>query len=175
METLCMSVSERVRLSVFSQVKNGALKVAEAGRKLGLSERQARRIWKGYQERGDAGLVHGLRGRPGNAAQADLRARVLARYRERYAGWNAAHAAEKLATEDLAVPRQTLALAGPSGIGAAAAAGPPASAAPDAQGLRGGDGADGRLHARLVPGSRSGLRLVRDDRRCQRPGVLPVL
>jgi transposase len=103
-----MSVSERVRLAMFSRVKSKELSVAEAGRKLGLSLRQAYRVWKGYRERGDAGLIHGLRGRAGNAAKVALRARVVQRYRERYRGFNAAHAAEKLAGDDLAVSRQTL-------------------------------------------------------------------
>jgi len=106
-----MSMLERVRLSLFSRVKNQELSVAEVGRKLGLSERHARRIWKRYRKLGDAGLIHGLRGRVGaaaNASKAPLRAQVLARYQECYGGFNAAHAAEKLAQEDLALPRQTL-------------------------------------------------------------------
>lgn len=103
-----MSVTERVRRSIFSRVPSGELSVAEAGRKLGLSERQARRIWKRYRAQGDAGLIHGLRGRVSNAAKGDLQAQVLACYQKSYAGFNAAHATEKLAGEGLVLSRQTL-------------------------------------------------------------------
>ena len=102
-----MSVMERRRLAVFSQVQERAISVAEAGRLLRLSERQAQRLWHRYREQGDGGLVHGLRGRPGNAAHGELQAQVLAAYRARYGGFSAAHATEFLAREDLAVPRTT--------------------------------------------------------------------
>ena len=61
-----MSTKERRRLVVFGQVKAGQLTVASAGRVLGLSERQARRVWKRYKSDGDPGLAHRLRGRAGN-------------------------------------------------------------------------------------------------------------
>lgn len=102
-----MSVTERRRLTVFSRVKEQGLSVAQAGRLLELSERQARRLWKRYRERGDGGLVHGLRGRPGNAGHGVLKEKVLASYRAKYRGFSAAHAAEFLAREQLAVPRNT--------------------------------------------------------------------
>ena len=102
-----MSESERRRLTVFSQVKQKAMGVAEAGRLLGISQRQAQRVWKQYRQKGDAGLVHGLRGRRGNAAHAALKAQVLAAYRAKYQGFSAAHAAEFLAQEKLGVPRTT--------------------------------------------------------------------
>jgi len=103
-----MSVAERLRLAMFSRVKSGELSLAQAGREVGLSERQVRRVWKRYREHGDAGLIHGLRGRKGNAGKGVLREEVLALYREHYRGFNAAHAAEKLAAQGWAVPRQTL-------------------------------------------------------------------
>jgi hypothetical protein len=102
-----MSVSERRRLNLFSQVKQEAIGVAEAGRLLGISERQARRLWKQYRQKGDAGLVHGLRGHRGNAAHDALKEQVLAAYRAKYRGFSAAHASEFLAQEKLPVPRTT--------------------------------------------------------------------
>jgi transposase-like protein len=91
-----------------SQVSLGQISVAKSGRVLGLSARQARRVWKRYQREGDAGLVHRLRGRASNASDADFRKRVLARYRQRYLEFGPAHAAEHLEREGLVVPRQTL-------------------------------------------------------------------
>ncbi len=102
-----MSVMERRRLTVFSRVKERAISVAQAGRLLDLSERQARRLWKRYRQRGDAGLVHGLRGRPSNAAHRELRRQVLAACRGKYPGFSSAHARDFLARDQLAVPRTT--------------------------------------------------------------------
>ncbi len=108
MGTLLMSVLERRRLGVMAQVKAGQISVAKAGRVLGISERQVRRIWKRYQEQGDAGLVHGLRGRSSNAADPERRKEVLTRYRQRYLEFGAAHAAEHLGRDRLPVGRSTL-------------------------------------------------------------------
>lgn len=103
-----MSMSERRRLAVFAQVASKQISVAKAGRVLGISERQACRLWKRYQAQGDAGLVHRLRGRPSNASDPDRRRRVLARYRQRYLEFGAAHAAEHLERDKLPVGRSTL-------------------------------------------------------------------
>jgi transposase len=109
METLEMSDGERRRLIVFSQVKKRAISVAEAAWSLRLSERQARRLWKRYGQKGDAGLIHGLRGKKGNASREALRVQVLALYRQKYATCNAAHAVTLLKSRDqLAVSRKTL-------------------------------------------------------------------
>lgn len=102
-----MNAMERRRLTVFSRVQERAISVAQAGRLLELSERQARRLWKRYRQRGDAGLVHGLRGRPGNAGHEAVRAKVLAAYRAEYGGFSAAHARDFLARDKLPVPRTT--------------------------------------------------------------------
>ena len=109
METLVMSSDERRRLIVFSRVKQRAISVAEAARSLELSERQGRRLWKGYVEKGDSGLIHGLRGKKGNACRETLRAKVVALYRLKYAACNVSHAAKLLLErEKLAVSRKTL-------------------------------------------------------------------
>ena len=103
-----MNAEERRRLMVFSRVKEQAISVAEAGRLLELSERQARRLWKHYRDRGDAGLIHGLRGKSSNAGRSVLKARAMALYREKYGDFSAAHAADFLAKEKIKVPRNTL-------------------------------------------------------------------
>jgi transposase len=108
METLVMSVRERRRLTEFSRVKDGLISVAAAARSLGLSERQGRRLWRRYRRKGDAGLIHGLRGKKSNAGKEALRVEALALYRRKYGACNASHAADLLAREKLAVPRQTL-------------------------------------------------------------------
>jgi hypothetical protein len=109
MDVLLMSTRERRRLTELSLVKQGRSSVAEAAGRLGLSERQTRRLWKRYKVLGDAGIVHALRGRKGNAGKRDLREKAVALCRERYASFNAAHASEMLQRkEKLSIPRQTL-------------------------------------------------------------------
>ncbi len=105
-----MSVKERRRLAVLGQVSAGQLSVAAAGRLLGLSERQVRRVWQRYRRQGDAGLVHGLRGRPGNRRKdPTLRSKAVELYREHYGDFGLTQASELLAERHgLVVDPQTL-------------------------------------------------------------------
>ena len=59
METLTMSGRERRRLEMLSRVKRKELTLAAASRVLGLSYRQAKRIWARYQAEGDRGWCIG--------------------------------------------------------------------------------------------------------------------
>src|SRR5579872_2980739 len=108
METLIMSSKERKRMVVLAEVKRGKLSVAVAGRLPGICHRQAKRIWHRFKQRGDAGLVHRSRGKPGPRRKAaKLRSRVLARYQERYPDFGPTLAAEKLQAEGLVVDHET--------------------------------------------------------------------
>jgi len=110
METLAMSVKERRRLEVLSRVKGGELSLVKAAELLGISYRQVKRTWARYQEQGDAGLLHRLRGRASNRLVPGVRKeQALELYREKYAGYGPLLAAECLARDDgLAVPASTL-------------------------------------------------------------------
>jgi transposase len=109
MEMLRMSQGERRRLVVMSQVQAGKLKLGQASELLSVSYRQGKRIWARYQTEGDGGVVHRLRGRPSNRrGSAELRERVLARYREEYGDYGPTLAAECLSEEGLEVPVETL-------------------------------------------------------------------
>lgn len=80
METLIMSQKAWRRVGVLASVKAGELSVVEAAAVLGLGYRQTKRVWRGYQREGDAGLVHRLRGKPGPRRKPPvLRAQILAR------------------------------------------------------------------------------------------------
>ncbi len=104
-----MSQKERSRLVVMERVKRNELSLAQACDVLGLSYRQTRRVWRRYRLEGDKGLVHGLRGKPGNRAIAsDRRQRILARYEERYPDFGPTLAAEYLTREGLKVDHETL-------------------------------------------------------------------
>lgn len=108
-ETLRMSKKERQRLVELESVGRGEQSLSAAARRLGLSYRQAKRIWRRWREEGDAGLVHRSRGRPSNRTKAQsMRRRCLELYRERFEGFGPTLAAEKLAKEGLAVDHETL-------------------------------------------------------------------
>ena len=71
---------------------------------MGVTYRQAKRVWRRYRVEGDAGLVHRARGRPSPRRKPrELRQRVLARYEQRYPDFGPTLAAEYLAREGLAV------------------------------------------------------------------------
>ena len=110
METISMSSKERRRLEVVSRVKSGELSLVKGAELLGISYRQAKRAWSRYQDQGDAGLVHRLRGRASNRhVEAGHKERALELYREKYVGYGPTLAAECLQQDDdLMVPVSTL-------------------------------------------------------------------
>jgi transposase len=110
-----MSKRELGRVEVLARVRSGQLKVVDAGRMLGVSYRQAKRLWKRYREEGAAGLRHRSAGRPSpHATEEQFRQKVLRRVREKYSGpvgerFGPTLAAEHLESEDgLPVHRETL-------------------------------------------------------------------
>ena len=56
-----MSRNERKRMTIMAGVKSGELTQVRAGELMGLGYRQAKRVWRRYQDAGDAGLGHRLR------------------------------------------------------------------------------------------------------------------
>lgn len=101
METFRMSGKELRRVAAFSRVADGSWKLAEAARHLKLSYRQAKRAWARFQLSGNAGLMHGLRGRASNrGCHGGLREQALLAYREKYADYGPTLAAECLASDD---------------------------------------------------------------------------
>ena len=104
-----MSVKERVWLDALHRVERGEQTVVAAARLMGVSLRQARRLWKRYRVQGAGGLVHRLRGRASNRRlSAELRARIVKRHQERYADFGPTFACEKLAAEGLVLSPDTL-------------------------------------------------------------------
>ena len=127
-----MSGKERKRLVVMEQVDKGKMTLAQGARVMALSYRQAKRVWARYQKKGDAGLVHMGRGKPGPRRKSGkFRAKVLARYRKRYADFGPTLAAEHLREEGLVLDHETLRrwLVGQAMVGAGTAAAPASSLA----------------------------------------------
>lgn len=87
MERTAMSQKEFERGAVFERVKVGSLSLRDAAEMLGISYRQAKRLFKRYRTDGAPGLVHGSVGRRPNSARPEAdRERVLALVREHYGG-----------------------------------------------------------------------------------------
>jgi len=104
-----MSGTDRIRLDALGRVKRGELTVIGSAELMGVSLRQARRIWKRFKREGAAGLLHKLRGRPGNSRLSqDVRERVVKRHQERYADFGPTLACEKLEEDDLKLSPDTL-------------------------------------------------------------------
>ena len=105
-----MSRKERERLTVMTGVKREELTLVQASELMGVCYRQSKRIWRRYQDTGDAGLVHRLRGQPSARRKpAELRAQALAIYaEERYADFGPTLMAEHLAKEKLVLDHETL-------------------------------------------------------------------
>ena len=105
-----MSRKERERMTIMTGVQRQELTLVQAGELMGVCYRQSKRIWRRYQDDGDAGLVHRLRGKPSARRKPpELRAQVLARYaQERYADFGPTLMAEHLLKEKLVVDHETL-------------------------------------------------------------------
>jgi len=108
-ERIALSQSERERLKVLHEVQQKHLTQVQAAQRLKVTDRHVRRLLLGLQERGDAALIHGLRGQPSNRKlAAAYEQKILARVRQRYADFGPTLAAEHLAKEGLPVSRETL-------------------------------------------------------------------
>lgn len=112
-DLLEMSARERDVLKVMQGVLDGSRTLVEAGRLIDRCPRQVARIRDAILARGDQAVIHGLRGKPSNAAKGDLKARALALYRRKLMDFGPTLASEKLELlsdpEDrIVVPRETL-------------------------------------------------------------------
>jgi transposase len=110
-----MSASELKRVGVMERVAAGTLKLGSAAELLGISYRQAKRIYRRYRADGAKGLKHRSAGRRSNrATEPEVRERALALVREKYSGaiderFGPTLAAEHLAAEDeITVDHETL-------------------------------------------------------------------
>ena len=104
-----MSGNERIRLDALCRVKRGELTVSAAGELMGLSLRQARRVWKRFRVQAEVGLVHRLRGQASyRRLPHELRDRIVKRHQDRYADCGPTMACVKLAEECVGLRPDTL-------------------------------------------------------------------
>jgi transposase len=94
---LSMSVAERERSHLVRAYLEHRLCQREASERLGIGVRQFKRLVRSWKAEGDAGLVSRQRGRRSNRRlNEDLRSRITELLQDKYAGFGATLASEKL-------------------------------------------------------------------------------
>jgi transposase len=100
-DIIVMSMREIRRLKAVQSAIDGHITQKTVAAMLGLSERQVRRVVREVRERGDKGVMHGLRGRPSNRKIPDeTRAVAVSLYQSRYPDFGPTLATEKLRERD---------------------------------------------------------------------------
>ena len=105
-----MSQRQLQRWHVMGLVEVGKITLKEAGEKIGVSYRQAKRIRRAVREKGAKGLIHGNLGRPPpNRIPEASHQLVLRLSREVYSEFNDIHFTEKLVEEEgVVLSRETV-------------------------------------------------------------------
>ena len=97
MDLLTMSTKELSRVEVIGRLQEKRLTQKEAAKILGVSERQVKRLWTRYREKGASGLVSMRRGKPStNRMMANTEQVVVDLLHSRYANFGPTLACEKL-------------------------------------------------------------------------------
>jgi len=100
-EKILLSQRQLQRWHLIKMVEVGKITLREAGEKIGVSYRQAKRIRRAIKEKGMRGLIHGNTGRPSVRRLSEkLRQKVLQLSREIYPDFNDTHFTEKLREEE---------------------------------------------------------------------------
>jgi len=111
-DIVMLSMKELRRLPVIHQVMEMRVTQVEAGRVLGLTARQIRRIIKRFRKEGEKAVAHCGRGRSSNRRiLEETKDSVIHLYREKYAGFGPTLASEKLfEIEGIKISDETLRL-----------------------------------------------------------------
>lgn len=100
-DKLIMRKKERERKVILSGYEEGRYTLLEAAERMANSYRQTKRIWRRYKTEGDSGLIHKARSNHSNRSfSLEFKKTVLNLYKEKYNGFGATFAVEKLAEED---------------------------------------------------------------------------
>jgi len=95
-----MNTTERDRLRVLHELKQGHFTQGAAAAQLGVTDRWVRKLLVRLKKEGDGGIVHRLRGRASNRRLAEsLRAKALKLVKAKYGDFGPTPACEYLAKE----------------------------------------------------------------------------
>jgi hypothetical protein len=104
-----MNAKRKELLQILEYVKERRLSLKQAAAQVPISYRQLRRLYSRFAEAGEAGLVHGLRGKPSNRSMpAHVRRHIIAYYQKRLTDLGPSRAAKRLAAMGYSVSRETL-------------------------------------------------------------------
>jgi transposase len=109
-DLITMTPRELVRLEAMHALKTKTATQKQVARRLGLTVRQVKRLWRAFRTDGEQGLLSKRRGRPSNRRRPteDIQ-RAIALVREHYADFGPTLASEKLLERhELRVDRETL-------------------------------------------------------------------
>jgi transposase len=96
-----MGQKEMLRGKLMEMVKQGKMRLKSASIELKISYRQAKRIYRAYQEGGDAALIHGNVGKTSNRkTEQNILEKATRLYREKYPDFGPTFASEKMAERD---------------------------------------------------------------------------
>ena len=109
-EKILMSQRQLQRWHVMGLVEGGKITLGEAGKKIGVSYRQAKRIKRALRVKGIKGILHGNTGRtPWNRTADWIRQKVLEFSKELYRDFNDMHFTEKLSEDqEIELSRETV-------------------------------------------------------------------
>jgi len=107
---ITMSPAELSRLKAMHELETKAVRQHQVARKLGISVRQVKRLWRAYRAQGELGLVNGHRGKPGNRQRdPTLLSEAIALIGQHYADFGPTLACEKLLERhEITIDRETL-------------------------------------------------------------------
>ncbi len=109
MGDIFLSTKEARRVFVIEKAARGEITVREASMVLGLSERQVKRLKKGFAEAGPAALAHKNRGRPPHHTVPEaLKKRIVALATGDFRGASHRHMAELLPARGIHVGHRTI-------------------------------------------------------------------
>src|SRR5512135_2049117 len=96
-EKILMGQKQLQRWHLMKMVEGGKITLKEAGKRIGVSYRQSKRIRRAVRDRGMKGLIHGNMGRPSNhRIDERLRDKVLELSKGVYWDFNDTHFVEQL-------------------------------------------------------------------------------
>jgi len=99
-DIIAISQKERQRYHLLQMVIDGKSTLKDAGERMGVSYRHAKRLKKKLISEGAKGLIHGNRGRPSpKALSRELAQKILELSLSKYTNFNDTHFTEKLKKE----------------------------------------------------------------------------